>query len=123
MHPTLSRRSSGTHFASACRGAAPGWTGKPRTDVALFDCDIHQAIKKQEDLYPYLPRIYREQVEDQGFRTPGSGYFNVPKRAARTDLNDCDADDINKHGDSYESLKETHLDLWNIDRTCRIQNF
>ena len=47
---------------------APGWTGRPRTDLALIDCDIHHKINKPEELAPYLPRVYREQVADQGQR-------------------------------------------------------
>ena len=41
---------------------APGWTGRARTDLALIDCDIHHKINKPEDLTPYLPRVYREQL-------------------------------------------------------------
>ena len=71
---------------------APGWTGQPKSDLALIDCDVHHGFKKPDDLFPYLPRVYRERVIDQGMLLPGSGYFNVPKRAARTDLTDgCDA--------------------------------
>ena len=64
----------------------PGWTGQPRTDLALIDCDVHQSIKQPEDLHPYLPRAYRQQAIEQGIRFPGSGYFNVAMDAARTDL-------------------------------------
>jgi predicted TIM-barrel fold metal-dependent hydrolase len=97
---------------------APGWTGQPKQDVAIIDCDVHQSLKKPEDLLPYLPRVYQERVIDQGFLLPGSGYFNVPKRAARTDLADgCDAAmyDGRQRGDDYELLREMHLDVWNID--------
>ncbi len=102
---------------------APGWTGKPRTDIALIDCDIHQIIEKPDDLFPYLPRVYREQILDQGMLLPGAGYFNVPRRAGRTDLDPhyfdtgCDANmhSIHDLGAQYDVLKETHLDLWNVD--------
>jgi predicted TIM-barrel fold metal-dependent hydrolase len=97
---------------------APGWTGQPRLQVGLVDCDIHQSIKKQEDLFPYLPRVYREQIVEQGLRMPGSGYFNVAKNAARTDLAEsCDASmfDGRQRGDDYEMLREHHLDPWNVD--------
>ena len=97
---------------------APGWAGKPASDVVLIDCDIHHHVKKPEDLIPYLPRVYQERVRDQGFLIPGSGYFNVPKRAARTDLAaNCDADmeQSRMRGDDYPLLKEQHLDLWNVD--------
>ena len=100
---------------------APGWTGRPKSDLALIDCDVHHGYKKPEDLFPYLPRVYRERVIGQGMLLPGSGYFNVPKRAARTDLTDsCDArsDDYNgrSRGDDYATLKEVNLDVWNVDR-------
>jgi len=111
---------------------APGWTGRPKTDLALIDCDIHQSAKNPEVLLPYLPRVYQEQVKDQGLRMPGSGYFNVPKRAARTDLPTtpagvnpgCDADhhDFTKLGDNYEALREAHLDPWNVGKALLTGN-
>jgi predicted TIM-barrel fold metal-dependent hydrolase len=97
---------------------APGWTGQPRTGIAIVDCDIHHGVSKNEELLPYLPRVYQERVTDQGFLFPGSGYFNVPKRAARTDLADgCDATmpTPGVRGSDYQILKEQHLDLWNVD--------
>src|SRR6185312_9912752 len=97
---------------------APGWTGQPRTGLALTDCDVHQSIKKPEDLYPYLPRVYKEQVIEQGMRLPGSGYFNVARNAARTDLAEgCDAakHDGRQRGEDYAMLREQHLDLWHVD--------
>jgi predicted TIM-barrel fold metal-dependent hydrolase len=98
---------------------APGWSGQPRTDVALIDCDVHQSIKTPEDLFPYLPRVYREQAREQGLCLPGSGYFNVARDAARTDLADCDgpapAFNGRQLGDEYELLREQHLDLWHVD--------
>ena len=99
---------------------APGWTGKPRTDLALIDCDVHQSIKTPEDLFPYLPRVYRDHVIEQGLCLPGSGYFNVARDAARTDL-DAGSDraaarfDGRQLGDQYELLQEQHLDLWHVD--------
>ena len=96
---------------------APGWTGQPRTDLAIIDCDVHHSLAKQDDLIPYLPRVYQERVKDQGFLLPGSGYYNSPKRATRSDLADgCDATmaDI-KRGSDLEQMREHHLDLWNVD--------
>ncbi len=99
---------------------APGWTGQPRLQVGLVDCDVHQGIEKPDDLHPYLPRVYREQlIEQGGMRMPGSGYFNVPQNAGRTDLQtaNCDATKHNTHtmGNNYEQLRDEHLDLWNVD--------
>jgi uncharacterized protein len=98
---------------------APGWTGQPRTDLALIDCDIHHKINKPEELAPYLPRVYREQVSDQGFRSVGNGYFSIPNNAGRTDLVEgCDASGFKytNIGHSYEAFKEAHLDVWNVDK-------
>src|SRR4051812_38419724 len=97
---------------------APGWTGQPRTDLGLVDCDVHQIIKSQEDLFPYLPRLYKQQIIEQGVRSVGSGYFNVPQNAGRTDLApNCDAEKHSNHtmGNTYEQLRDEHLDLWNVD--------
>ncbi len=99
---------------------APGWSGQPGTDRMLIDCDVHQSIKKPDDLFPYLPRVYREQAIEQGLRLPGSGYFNVARNAARTDLAVADGCDPAKHdgrqrGDDYDLLREQHLDLWHVD--------
>lgn len=108
---------------------APAWTGQPRTDLALIDCDVHQIIRSQDDLYPYLPRLYREQVQDQGM-LPAAGYFNGARRAGRTDLNTgCDADtnfaehNIHSLGAEYELLREAHLDFWNVDALGRAQHY
>jgi len=97
---------------------APGWTGQPRQQVGLIDCDVHQVINSPEDLYPYLPRVYKQQLIEQGLRMPGSGYFNVPRNAARTDLAaNCDGDKHNPFtdGSNYELLRDEHLNVWNVD--------
>ncbi len=97
---------------------APGWSGQPRSGLALIDCDVHHNIKKPDDLYPYLPRVYKEQVIEQGLRLPGSGYFNVAKNAARTDLAEgCDANmhDGRQRGEDLDQLREQHLNMWHVD--------
>ncbi len=98
---------------------APGWSGGAQTGIALVDCDVHQTIRALDDLIPYMSRVYRQQAHEQGIRMAGSGYFNVALDAGRTDLaTDCDAPNHNVHtmGQSYELLKEQHLDLWNVDK-------
>lgn len=107
-------------IAGARPVTAPGWTGQPKPVTALVDCDIHHAIKSQDDLLPYLSRVYRERVIDQGLLLPGSGYFNMPKRAGRADLiAGCDASmDVlrgRQINSEYEVLKTEHLDQWNVD--------
>jgi hypothetical protein len=108
---------------------APGWTARPRTDpsassgqaLALFDCDIHHKINKQEELYPYLPRVYVETIQSYGSRSVGNGYITIPQNAGRTDLVEgCDpssgAFKYTDIGHDYDLFKQAHLDLWNIDK-------
>lgn len=96
---------------------APGWTGESRAGVALVDCDVHQGTSKIEELFPYMPRVYRRQAEEQGIRLPGSGYFNVAHDVHRTDL--VDGSDRPRQdrqlGTSYDLLRREHLDLWKVD--------
>ena len=49
---------------------------------------------------------------------PGSGYFNVPQNAARTDFGGPAtrrSTTRRQTGDDYEPLRDEHLDLWNVD--------
>ncbi len=104
---------TGAHITTA-----PGWTGQPRDDLRLIDCDVHQTITKPEDLHPYLPRAYRQQLIEQGLRLPGSGYFTIALPAGRNDLSyggDPSKHDYQKLGSEYQLLRETHLDVWNVD--------
>ncbi len=102
---------------------APGWSGGAHTDLALIDCDVHQVVEKLDQLIPYLPRVYRQQAQEQGISFPGSGYFNIHKNAARTDLvTDCDAPMRNYEshngrqvGTDEPFARAEHLDMWNCD--------
>ena len=97
---------------------APGWTGDPKRDIQIIDCDVHHNINKHEDLLPYLPKAHRESFLDQGLITPTTGFFNVPFRKCRTDLSDGDDSkvfDVRDRCSSYEMLRDEHMDLWNID--------
>ena len=44
------------------------------------DCDVHHIMADSDGLFPYLPRQYREQVEDFGRMAPGVGYTNVSSK-------------------------------------------
>jgi predicted TIM-barrel fold metal-dependent hydrolase len=97
---------------------APGWTAQAKQDLTLIDSDIHQTISKPDDLYPYMPEVYREQMVDQGLRVPSSGYFTIPLRAGRNDLSyggDPAKHSYVKLGDDFELFKREHLDVWNVD--------
>ena len=45
-----------------------------------IDCEVHHVMADSDGLFPYLPRQYREQVEDFGRMAPGFGYTNVPSK-------------------------------------------
>ncbi len=44
----------------------PGTAGGPIPALHLIDCDIHQAVTPNQDLFPYLPRQYAEYITDFG---------------------------------------------------------
>src|SRR5690606_12767681 len=67
----------------------------------------------------YMSRVYAQQAREQGFRMATSGYFNVAGDISRRDLasTDCDAKfDGHKVGNTYEQLRDQHLDVWNVDK-------
>ena len=96
---------------------APGWTAKPKQDIAVVDCDVHHNLRQPHDLLPHLPRVYREHLLDQGLLLPSAGYFNIPLRAVRTDLQDPDTQAYDRRDfcNHYELLRVEHLDRWNVD--------
>ena len=74
---------------------APQEGAQRKQDQIIIDCDVHQTYSSPDELIPFLPGVYREIVSNQGVLVPASGYFNAPKRAARTDL----AEDPNPRAD------------------------
>lgn len=91
---------------------APGWTDQPRLAIGLIDCDVHQVSKQPDDLHPDLPRSYKEQIIEQGLRIPSSGYFNVPRNTARTDLAaNCDGEKHNPFEDGH-TKRLSALNTW-----------
>jgi len=97
---------------------AAGWREHFSSQMAVVDCDVHQIVRQLDDLIPYLPLRFREEVADQGFMIPSSGYSSVSKRAARTDLaKEFPAENYDgRHiGWDFEQLRREHLDLWNLD--------
>src|SRR5438094_2548351 len=51
----------------------------------IIDCDVHQRLGSVKDLFPYLSRAYREDVEQFGLRIPSGGYLNGGDRGYRAD--------------------------------------
>lgn len=81
----------------------------------FIDCDVHQRIKRPQDLYPYLPREYREDIDQFGLRltTTGSGgYLNGGTGGYRADSY---PDDGTMAGSDFELLRQQLLDRYNIE--------
>lgn len=98
---------------------ATSWRDYVAERVAVVDCDVHQIVRDFDQLLPYLPRYYREQVADQGFMIPSSGYSSAPKRASRTDLakKEIGENYDGRHiGWDLDLLVREHLDAWKIDQ-------
>ncbi len=52
----------------------------------IIDCDVHHQQSSPEDLFPYLPRHFVQNIKDFGMMMPDLGYTNIPGRGARDDL-------------------------------------
>ncbi len=97
---------------------APERRSKSDSDFGVIDCDVHHWLRNLDDLIPYLSASFQRQVKEQGFLFPGSGYFNAPRQAVRTDLAaDFNLEDYNGHEEGWnlERLRKEHLDRWHID--------
>ena len=80
--------------------------------INIIDCDLHHSTKKQEDLFPYLPRHYVEHIKDFGTMMPGVGYTNMPRGGVRAEL----WEDQEEHpGGNIDLAREKHLDTHGID--------
>jgi hypothetical protein len=79
----------------------------------IIDCDVHHNLPDVEDLFPYLPRHYVEQIRDFGSMMPGLGYTNVPGAGARDDLW-LDSPDVNP-ATRPEVARKKHLDRYNVE--------
>lgn len=83
------------------------------TSFTLIDCDIHQAVTNDSDLFPYLPRQYVEYIKDFGSMMPGVGYTNLPRKGTRGDLW---VDEKIVPGTDPGLVVTQHLDRYGIDR-------
>ena len=79
----------------------------------VVDCDIHQSYKSMKQLYPYLPLVYRDVIEDFGVSMGSLTYPSIAKRATRHDLW---KDDETAPGTDVDQVRFDHLDRYGIDR-------
>jgi uncharacterized protein len=80
--------------------------------LRLIDCDVHHSVKAPDDLYPYLPRQYVENIKDFGTMLPAVGYTNMPRKGTRGDLW---VDDETVPGTDPHLVVKQHLDAYDID--------
>lgn len=80
----------------------------------VIDCDVHHNTPSHEALFPYLPRQYREQMEDFGGMAPSIGYTNMPGNGTRHDLWH-DAGGEENPNTRPEALIEHHIDRYDLD--------
>lgn len=79
---------------------------------SIIDCDVHQRLRSPKDLFPYLPKVYREDIEQFGLRIPGVGYLNGGDRGYRADAWPRDGGMV---GSDLELMREQLLDAYNIE--------
>jgi predicted TIM-barrel fold metal-dependent hydrolase len=51
----------------------------------LIDVDIHHNVSNVKEIYPYLPRVYQEQISAWGMLIPNYPYMNGGKGGRRVD--------------------------------------
>jgi predicted TIM-barrel fold metal-dependent hydrolase len=81
----------------------------------IIDCDVHQRLKSERDLFPYLPRSYQQDIIEFGLRlsTTGSGGFlNGGDRGYRAD---SWPDDGTIAGCELDMLQQQLLDEYNVE--------
>jgi hypothetical protein len=64
----------------------PATGGARRERLPIVDCDVHHAFRSPKDLFPYLPRQYRERIEEVGLGLPSGLYGILGHGATRLDL-------------------------------------
>ncbi len=89
---------------------AMGPARAPKIAPFIVDCDCHTLWHSIEDLFPYLPRHYRENIQHFGPMLPSGLYTNMPNRHGYRDDHDVDEDT-----DFARFTAREHLDRYQID--------
>ena len=77
----------------------------------LVDCDCHHLWHKIDEIFPYLPRQYVQEIKDFGSMVPNGGWTNMPNsHGYRTDH------DVDEHTDFAEFTVKEHLDPYGVRR-------
>ena len=86
----------------------------PKTTPGLIDCDIHHTIRSVKDLFPYLPRHWREYIGQTGFQ----GLPNAPyPKTAGVGGSRVDAlpEDGSPAGSDLSMMREQLLDPYGVE--------
>ena len=76
----------------------------------LVDCDCHHLWHKIDEIFPYLPRQYVQEIKDFGSMFPNGGWTNMPNsHGYRTDH------DVDENTDFAEFTVKEHLDPYGFD--------
>lgn len=76
-------------------------------EISLVDCDVHPRPRDEADLIPYLPK----HLQAQGVFHP-TGYWSSPVGVEREDAR---PDDGGPPGSDPETVREQHLDAFDVD--------
>ena len=90
--------------------APPIPTRGPKLAPFIVDCDLHHIWHEIDDVFPYLPRQYVEQIREFGPMLPKLSYTNVPNILGyRSDL------EVTRETNFAEFTVQEHLDPYQID--------
>lgn len=85
--------------------------------LGLIDCDVHHAMRSQNDLYPYLARRWRDHLDTYGSRHPVPFIRSAPyfKSAPALSRKDTWPPSGGPPGSDLGFLREQLLDRYGID--------
>jgi hypothetical protein len=85
-------------------------TRQIRTRPALIDCDLHNELDSEKDLYPYLAKRWRDHIDTFGLRSPAGGYY--PRFMGHKE--DARPPSGRKSGSESAYTRINYLDPWNV---------
>ena len=80
----------------------------------MIDCDVHQNFASMEELFPYLPEVYREQIAHGGYN--GLSFPQYPWAHPEGFMRrDAVPPGGGVPGSDYETLRRQLLDAYDVD--------
>ena len=105
-----------TDLASSSRPSTQSEEGAKKTSV--IDVDVHEMLRSNRDLVPYLEEPWRNRVEipDGWQGIPGLPY-SYPQ-VGGVAMADAATSDGAPAGSSYEQMREQLLDQYDVEHVC-----